>query len=297
MEELGITEDLITESARETLLMSKLKDYVVKDVAVTDEEIQAEFDSRVESAKTNYQTNLSSYGSSVNNGTTVYYAPAGYRYVKHILRAFPEETKTAISDLTTQITAKTTEIANLDTSIADLGEDAAADNEEKAALLAQKEQAETEKAALEQELSDTQAAAYEALTPVAEEILAKIAAGEDFDSLMEEYGEDPGMQSSPKKETGYVVCEGFTSFDPAFTEAAMSLANIGDTTGAVQGQSGIHIIKYVGDVAEGPVALDTVKDTISATLLTTKQNEAYTAQMEGWVADSNAVIDRNALKD
>ena len=38
--------------------------------------------------------------------------------------------------------------------------------------------------------------------------MAKIDAGEDFDALVEEYGEDPGMQSEPTGPRGYMVYEG-----------------------------------------------------------------------------------------
>ena len=82
------TLDEIVENNKTTKRTEKLKAEVVKDVTVTDEEVQTEYDSRVEKAKSDYESNPGSYGTSVTNGTTVYYTPAGYRYVKNILRPF-----------------------------------------------------------------------------------------------------------------------------------------------------------------------------------------------------------------
>jgi parvulin-like peptidyl-prolyl isomerase len=160
-----------------------------------------------------------------------------------------------------------------------------------------------QKTALEQAKADLQAQydkaledAYMALQPTVDEVLGKIAAGEDFDALMATYGEDPGMQASPQKENGYAVCEGFTSFDPAFTAAAMALKQVGDVSPAVRGQSGIHIINYVSDIAEGAVPLDTVKEKISSELLTGMQDDAYTAKIDEWVAASGVKVYKDRMK-
>ena len=68
---------------KESLQASKVQELLradtVKDVTVSEDEIKAEFDKHVEEAKTNYETSLSAYGSSFNNGSVVYYRPAGYR--------------------------------------------------------------------------------------------------------------------------------------------------------------------------------------------------------------------------
>lgn len=100
-EEYGITYEAVAESTRETYLQNKLKSETVKDVTVTDEELQTELDSKAESAKTTYTSSPASYGTAVNNGTTVYYRPAGYRMVKQILVKFTENDQAVIDELTT----------------------------------------------------------------------------------------------------------------------------------------------------------------------------------------------------
>ena len=147
-------------------------------------------------------------------------------------------------------------------------------------------------------ISPEEEAAYAALQPTIEEIQGKLAEeGADFDALMEEYGEDTGMQSEPAKTNGYPVCEQSTNWVEEFRTAAMALAKVGDISEPVRSTYGIHIIKYVSDAVEGPVAFDEVKDTIESSLLSTKQDETYNAAVDAWVEAANAKVDRDALKD
>ena len=296
------TLDEIVENSKETKRSEKLKAEIVKDVTVTDEEVQTEYDSRVENAKTTYESNPGSYGTSVTNGTTVYYTPAGYRYVKHILRKFSDEDSQKISDIQSQITDKQTQLSNVESSLSDLGEATEDESEEIAKNRQELTDTQTTLNAeiedLNKQLDAAREAAYAALQPTIEEIQGKLAEeGADFDALMEEYGEDTGMQSEPAKTNGYPVCEQSTNWVEEFRTAAMALAKVGDISEPVRSTYGIHIIKYVSDAVEGPVAFDEVKDTIESSLLSTKQDETYNAAVDAWVEAANAKVDRDALKD
>ena len=295
----GSKEDLM-KSQQASKAYDKLKQSVVKDVTVTDDEIQADYDSKVASAKETYQSNLSAYGSAVQSGSAVYYAPAGYRYVKNLLRKLGDEDSKAISDMNTQITDKQTQLSNVESSISDLGEATAEETEEqkksRADLESTKATLDTEIADLQKKLTETTEAAYQKLQPTIDEIQQKLAAGESFDSLLETYGEDTGMQSSPAKEKGYLVCESSTNWATEFTKAAMALEKIGDVSPAVRTSFGIHLIQYASDLAEGAVPLADVKDEISTALLTSKQDELFNTTLEQWVTDAHAKIYEDRLK-
>ena len=279
--------------AEDTKAAEKLRAEVVKDVAVTDEELQTALDAQVATAKENYATTPSSYGYAVNNGTTVYYAPAGYRYVKQILIGFTEADKTAISEANTALTAANTALNEAqtayDTALSNSEADTNVDPQiliDAKAALADKQAAAD---AASEKAHEAAHAALEAVQPKAQEVMDKIAAGEDFDALMETYNEDPGMQREPGKTNGYAICEGYTYFESAFTAAGMALANIGDVVAepVASETNGYYIIKYVSDIAEGPVALDTVRESLTATELTNKQNTVYTEQIAAWLADAD----------
>ncbi|MDR0840542.1 MAG: peptidylprolyl isomerase [Christensenellaceae bacterium] len=119
---------------------------------------------------------------------------------------------------------------------------------------------------------------------LAQEVLDKVNAdGADFDALIAEYGEDPGMEAEPNKTTGYVIGEGYgTIYDTAFYEASMLLKEEGATSGLVESSFGYHIIRRVGDVSTEPVPFDEVKADILTNLNATKQSEAYAAALEQW---------------
>ena len=118
---------------------------------------------------------------------------------------------------------------------------------------------------------------YEAL---AKEVMNKVNAGEDFEALIKEYNEDPGMESNPE---GYIIGADFTGiYDEPFQLAAAELTKEGDVSGMVEGANGIHIIKRYGEVSTEPVALDEVKEEIKTMILSELQNELYTAKIAEW---------------
>ena len=119
----------------------------------------------------------------------------------------------------------------------------------------------------------------------------------DFQTLVDVYGEDPGMQSEPYATTGYVLYDGLTMYETAFQTAAMALENVGDVSELVQSSYGYHILCYMGDVASGAVEFESKKDAISEELLSAKQDEAYNAAVEQWVADANVKTFPKAMKD
>ena len=249
-------------SATDAKAIEKLQDYLVKDVAVSAEEVQADFDAKVESAKADYETNPDNYGYSRMNGSTVYYAPAGYRMVKHILVPIADEDSTAISDAQTALNDAQSALTN------------AAEDADKDALQAAVDAAQAA-------YDEAHNAGFANAKAKADEIYALATAEDaDFDALIAEYSTD----SMP--EEGYAIREGFAYFVEPFVTGAMALENVGDVSEPIESTYGYHIIQYVGDVEEGPVDIETVRDSIESALLTTKQNETTTAAMEQFVSEA-----------
>lgn len=260
------TKEAIVDSVTNEKVMEKLRAYAIKDVAVTEEEIVAAYDSKVEEAKANYAENLPGYGSAVNNGGDPYYAPAGYRFVKQVLVKFTEEDNAAVAEAQAALTAAQQALVE---AAEDADKDAlnAAIADAEAALTAANE---TAKANIKEKVDSIYAAA--------------IAEGADFAALVAEHNEDAGMP-----EMGYAVCEGFTDFVQSFTDAAMALENVGDVSEPVESTYGFHILQYSADIAEGAVALESVHDALQEELLTAKQDETYTATVETWVSEATVV--------
>ncbi len=118
---------------------------------------------------------------------------------------------------------------------------------------------------------------YKAL---AQEVLDKVNAGEDFEALIKEYNEDPGMETYTE---GYIIGEDFEGvYDEAFQKAAAELKKEGDVSGMAEGSFGIHIIKRYGDVSTEPVAFDEVKEEIKEMILSGLKDEMYDAKIAEW---------------
>jgi parvulin-like peptidyl-prolyl isomerase len=85
--------------------------------------------------------------------------------------------------------------------------------------------------------SDAKNRTKEEAKKIIDEIVKKIADGEDFDKLIKEYGEDPGMESNPD---GYVFT--YDEMVEEFEDAAFDL-EINGISEPVETTYGYHIIQ------------------------------------------------------
>lgn len=322
----GVTEDYVRSVTLNSLLLEKVKEYAKKDVTLTEEEVVAGFNAKVEAQKASFAGDLSGYGDARLNGGTIYYAPAGYRYTKQILiqmneadTALIDEIQKALNEATTQAADQASalgSVANLDELLAlvqvtmfpaetptaeanvmavSAGFPSDADPEVTAKVQALKE-TQAKRDFLAEQLIAAQDQALENIAPEADEVLAALDNGEDWDTLAAAHNDDPGMMAGAEfAETGYPICEGFASFDSAYVSAAMALTEVGTHTDKIPGSYGYYIIQYTADVAEGPVDLETVREALSESLLSDKQDAAYEEALSTWTNEADIKIDRKAL--
>ena len=88
---------------------------------------------------------------------------------------------------------------------------------------------------------------------------------------------------------GYAVAAGSTTWDPAFTEGAMSIEAAGQISGPVYGQNGIHIIYYLSDITPGAVPFEEIAEAAEANALNAKISETYNAQVQAWMEEAAPV--------
>ena len=233
----------------------------------------------------------------MTSGTLVTWMPEGYRTVKHILVIPDESVLTPYQEAKSELDTMQSELDSLNEQLLAATDDDPAEGEEAADPAALETQIAAQEAAI--------AAAEEALQPLADacfadvqdtldEIQSRLDAGEDFQTLIDEYGEDPGMQSEPTATVGYYVSADSTTWDTAFRDAAMLLSNVGDISEPVLSMSGVHIIRYESDVTPGPVPLDDVHDQLFDEALTAAREEHYGALLDEWVAAIHPVYHYDA---
>lgn len=295
--ETGYTHDYFVTMQTSQVQSDLLREEVVKDVTVTDEEVRAEFDSRVSQQQESYDATPTLYASAVSSGSDVYYTPAGYRGVKNLLVKVTDEDQDDIDALNDELTAaqdaKSSAQSQLDDlnaeDTAELDEEAkAAYDEQVAALTQQVAESDATIAEKQKALDEKTEAAFAAILPRAQEALDRLKAGEDFDALLAEYGEDGGMSSEPEATRGYLICDGLTQYVTEFQDAAMALQKPGDTSDLVRTSYGYHILKYETDIEPGVCEYtDEIAEDIKSELLTQAQDAAYEAAVSQWVSEAD----------
>lgn len=107
-------------------------------------------------------------------------------------------------------------------------------------------------------------------------VYKRALAGEDFDTLMNEYSQDPGLSSNPD---GYVFSSG--EMVPAFENCTASLAI--DAIGLCRSDFGYHIIKRL------PLVYSEVESKIESELTA----ETLKSAMEKWKEDAGFSVVKN----
>ena len=295
---MGYTRDYFVQNQTASVQREKIREKAAEGVEVTDEQVQEEFDKRVATQKESYDANPAAYVTAENNGTTNYYAPEGYRGVKNLLIRFSTEKQNEIKELNSAITSASKTLSDaqkqLDTlngtDTAEYDEESKASHEQEIAAL--NETIATAQATLDEsnaKLETVTAEAYDEILATAQDVLARAQAGEDFDALLEEYGQDTGMKNEPNKSRGYLVCEGLSIYEQSFQDAAMALAKVGDVSAElVKTSYGYHILQYATDVTPGAVELtEEIKSDIYNSLLSDAKDAAYESAVTQWVSEAD----------
>lgn len=115
------------------------------------------------------------------------------------------------------------------------------------------------------------------IKPKAKEVLEKANNEEDFENLIEEYGEDPGMEGN---EEGYIVRQD-GQFVPEFEEASLKLEE-GEISDLVGTAHGYHIIKLYENFDEEVHSLEEKQDEIKGVMDQQKKTDAWLVMLEDW---------------
>ena len=348
LEQYGMTLDTLTQQTIEGYVDEQVYNYITADVAVTDEDIQAEYEAMVAEAQESYASDYS-YNTARNGGEAIAWNPEGYRAVKHVLIKFDDEQSKLYNELHGTLDSLNAELAALDAPVTEAPAEEAEAPAEEAEAPAEEAEAPAEEAEAPAEEAEAPAeeaeapaeeaeapaeeaeapaeeaeapeetpeptpeprsreeiqadigkvateieALYSQLLPQAQQVIDEFNGGADFDSLIEKYNADPGMQKEPTATNGYAVAANSTTWDPAFTEGAMSIGAVGQISGPVYGQNGIHVIYYLSDITPGPVALEDIADAVKDAALEDKLSETYEGQINAWVEAASPVyhVDR-----
>ena len=286
---MGYTYEYYLDALTTTELVNNAYEYATKDVAVSEEDIEAAYDENVAADETTYATPYQ-FESAFSSGVTIYYTPEGYRNVKHILFKFSDEQAASYDELTTRLADLEAEQLAAAATPAPETTEAAETAEAEATAEAEPTEAPRAASEIEADIAEVNAeidALYAELMPEAEAAIERFNAGEDIDALIAELSDD----NMP--ETGYAVSEtaeaSTQAWDPAFTEGALSIEEVGGLSAPVRGVYGIHLIYYAGDIAAGATPLETVHDEVEELTLQNKVSQTYADQVSAWKEELNLV--------
>lgn len=256
----GITVEELTEENRFNAIYDQVIAYAGTGDEVTDEQIEEYFLSLVAEDEEKYANDIPYYEYLVNYyGYECYYTPAGYRNVIHLLLEADEAVLSAYNDLQATYEEQHTEGDELE---------------------------EGETAVTDEALEEARLAVIASVQDKLDEINEKMANGTAFEDLIADYTIDVNST----KDTLFQVHNDSIMLVGEFVKGAMAIEEIGQVSGPVVSQFGVHLIKYVGDVPSGAAELtDAIRAELRSTLEENAENEAFTALMDEWMAECEIV--------
>lgn len=256
----GYTLETFVESQTVQDIIAYITEKSAEGVAVTDEDVRAQFNATIEEKKKSYAESADAFITDYLTGGPLYVTPEGVRIVKVIyFEADPEEAPAEAAETATA--AEATEEAPADETKADT-EEAPAETTETAA--------DTKPA----EKSADRAA--NALRQITEKTMT-------FDEAMKAFNEDSSSEEELNR--GYPVAAGSEYYSEEFVKAAMALEKPGDVSGVVETDYGCFIFLYDRDLEPGEAKFEDFAETEKENLLATRKDEAYNALLEQIITD------------
>ncbi len=162
-------------------------------------------------------------------------------------------------------------------------------------LYADDELTEAYKAAVEagEGVEEARQAILDSKQETIDEIYARLDAGEDFVTVMQEYSEDPAMDEA-RIETGYAVNPESTVWVSEFTEGAFSdkMQAVGDVSDPVVSRFGVHILYYLRDIPAGRAEFN---DRIRESIVNYLTNKKRAETLASWAADYEVTYNQEAI--
>lgn len=284
-QQAGYTQKAIDFAFRNNEVSNRLRQHYTADVTVSDDDILEAFDALIAEQKETYQTTSAQYATDVLNDAMIVYHPEGYRYIKNIVIAMPDDVMAQIEEKDYALYELSYELYMIEMELS-AGE---MDDDRKASLEADYATHTAEALQLEADIQALVQTGLDQVRGKAEEVLALCQAeGADFDAIMAEHSAD--VATGELVTRGYPVSAETTAYVESFTTASMALENIGDISGLVESEYGFHILKYASDVVSGVVPLDDVKDAIAETALAEKKETVLNDAMVKIIEETDIKI-------
>ncbi|NLM85492.1 MAG: hypothetical protein GX171_02225 [Clostridiales bacterium] len=279
----GLTVELVAADVRNAAALDRMNDYLLAGYTPTEEEVQAVFQEIGAMYRQSFENDIAQYEYTTQySGQSSWYTPEGYRGIIHILlkadEALVQNYQTLSAAFEEQQQTAEVPVEPVE------GEETAPPEPAKEAIT-------------QQMVDEARQAVLDSRKADIDMIYERLGRGESFLDLIKEYGEDPGMTVENNIANGYSVHSQSIIYDPVFTRAAFSekMQQSGDVSDPVVGSFGIHILQYLRDVPSGLIMTEAIRLEIEDYLRSMKENQAYEAAFEGWLAQETVVYYDEAI--
>ena len=247
MAQAGYTEETLMDSAELNDVLNFLYERATADVTVTEDEVKAAFDEKVDKQKESYAS-VDAFVNDYVNESEILYTPENVRLMECIFVASVEGEATEDEATADEATADEATVSEATVSEATVSEATAGEAADIASLTGYAK---------------------------AKAIAAAIAGGADFEETMKAYTEDGSTEEQMLR--GYPVAENSTTYGEAFMAGAMALEHVGDVSDVIVTDYGYFILRYAKDLESGEADFEARKEIETEETLTNKKNDAYSA--------------------
>jgi len=308
-----MTFDEYVEWITNEIIYAKASDYMMNDmlsdVSITEEDVQAYYDDLRLSNQIDYLTDPESYKDEqefyeVNGGDPVVGVPEGFSRILHIYALPAGE----IADTYPDYNDKLERMDEIQALYGELSFSQGLNNatgESSAPVEAEGVDVEPvsleslmeEYTALQAEIKAMEEEFYSAPQERINAAYEKLQAGEDFVSVMMEYGEDSSFTTYPIfREKGMLINGSLTESD-FWTETIISEFNklkeekgVGNYCEPFQDEDGYHILFYVGDEVAGDRSLEELYDELYTIVLENAKSNEWFNLVDSWMNDEDTVV-------
>ncbi len=282
----GYTEEIfvneVVDAYRDYQLHLNVQDEIKKSISIQESDIIAKYNELVQRFKGYFESNPEEYMQMYNmmtnypeyyyylGGGDLFYIPA-FKGVSHILLNVDQSLIDNWVDLS----------ARLEENNSMLNSDPVNTNDENSTMDTTEDTTETKETVTEDMVASARQAILDSVSEVLNEISDKYASGATFESLIAQYGNDPGMLGGDaandyqngitdfktlfskygekmlgeSAREGYAIREDSVGYEKNFTLAAAKLEKVGDISEPVVTEFGVHILYYAKDIPETGVEM------------------------------------------
>lgn len=254
--EQSYTVEALIDELCKGMILDRLYAHLTEGIELTEEALQRYYDQKLAADRQTFDESPLSFEYAVSENLVYTYVPKGFRSIKQILIRLTDEEEQRVADIGARLASIALE-------------------EQTPALEAERQALEAEEASI-----------YAAYDERVIQIQSRLNAGESFELLIEEFGEDENMLAEPYRTGGYPVSADAQLVEAELVSAAMALTRPGEVSGPVRDRTGIHFLRYEGEVAPGAIPLAQVRDALSEEALIALRQTAYDQIVDAWYAQA-----------